>query len=126
MAIALAVGGAVAFVAPGAAHAALPTCTVTKMRSGAFVPATAGGSFNCKLRRGNSSDAVATLQNTMDICYGENLATDGVFGRATEEALKRVQRAEGTGADGIYGPNTRRAMKHQLEQGGGVRCGNVS
>ncbi len=38
------------------------------------------------------------------------VAADGVFGPATETALKRWQRAHGLTADGIAGPNTRAAL----------------
>ncbi len=38
------------------------------------------------------------------------VGADGVFGPATERALKRWQRAHGLTADGIAGPNTRAAL----------------
>ena len=38
------------------------------------------------------------------------VSADGVFGPATERALKRWQRAHGLTADGIAGPNTRAAL----------------
>jgi len=73
------------------------------------------------------------------------VAADGVFGPATEHALKRWQRRHGLVADGIAGPQTRAAMglgagpilkrrhsgsgrrsragaRHRPQRGGGVRA----
>jgi hypothetical protein len=71
------------------------------------------------------------------------VAADGIFGPATERALKRWQRRHGLVADGIAGPQTRSAMglgpgpilkrgqngsggragrRHRSQRGGGVRA----
>lgn len=88
--------------------------------------------FNCLLSRGDHSDAVYQLQNTMNICYpqqiwdllGKYVSPDSDFGGETQRALKMVQSLSGTSTDGVYGPNTRRAMLHQRTSGG--YCGRVS
>lgn len=103
------------------AHAVTPTCSTFKTHDGAFVPAASGGSVNCNMVRGNVSDGVARLQDTLNDCYPAELRRAGVFplwidrdfGGDTRTALIAVQRAVGVRADGVYGPNTRRAMKHQ-------------
>jgi peptidoglycan hydrolase-like protein with peptidoglycan-binding domain len=69
----------------------------------------------CTLRRGDRGDGVKHLQYTMWKCYGQNIARDGIFGPATENAVKNVQRfhnhhGAGLAVDGIYGPRTGSAM----------------
>ncbi len=39
---------------------------------------------NCELGLGNDSQAVVALQETLDGCYGQNLATDGNYGPLTQ------------------------------------------
>ncbi len=59
------------------------------------------------------------------------IGVDGVFGPATERALKRWQRAHGLTADGIAGPQTREALglgagpvlKRRRSGGGGGHAG---
>jgi peptidoglycan hydrolase-like protein with peptidoglycan-binding domain len=99
------------------ASAATPTCTGTSVVTGdngfnIRVP-TVGNAhpnqFECILGPGDTSTAVTRLQIDLDVCYGDNLSTDGIYGTNTENAIKAVQRAGGlTGAqvDGIYGPIT--------------------
>ena len=65
---------------------------------------------------GADSNAVGTLQRTMNVCYGEHLTVDNYFGPATQAALKRTQTKARTVADGVYGPNTRKAMLHQSDE----------
>lgn len=72
---------------------------------------TIGTSKSCNMWSGNTSAGIATLQNTLNACYGKSLATDGIFGAGTKNALIQVQKAIGVTADGIYGPSTRDKMK---------------
>ena len=68
---------------------------------------------------------VSALQQALGI------GADGVFGPATERALKRWQRAHGLTADGIAGPQTREALglgagpvlKRRRSGGGGGHAG---
>ncbi len=69
------------------------------------------------------------------------LSPDGVFGAATEKALRRFQRKEGLPVDGVAGPATRRALglgsgpvlkrkkvarrKHRSGGGGGGNGGSI-
>jgi hypothetical protein len=100
---------------------------------GALVPAASNGSVTCNMVRGNFSEGVRRLQDTMNDCYRTALTRvgvyplviDGDFGGNTERALREVQRVAGTAADGQYGPNTRRAMLH-VDPDFGDPCRRVS
>lgn len=81
----------------------------------------AANTVNCNMVPGDVSAGVKQLQVTLNLCHGEHLSTDSVYGTLTEDALKRAQRAAGTTADGIYGPNTRKAITHQAMNGGCIR-----
>jgi peptidoglycan hydrolase-like protein with peptidoglycan-binding domain len=52
------------------------------------------------LRRGLSGEPVRLLQEKLGV------GADGIFGAATEEAVKKFQRDNGLSADGIAGPDT--------------------
>ncbi len=59
------------------------------------------------LRRGDEGVDVALLQQRLaqlDLYNPKDI--DGIYGRATEEAVKKLQRLEGLVADGIFGPRT--------------------
>jgi peptidoglycan hydrolase-like protein with peptidoglycan-binding domain len=62
---------------------------------------------DCELGLGNDSQAVVALQETLDGCYGQHLATDGDYGPLTQAAVEVAQRAAHVTADGVYGPVTR-------------------
>jgi peptidoglycan hydrolase-like protein with peptidoglycan-binding domain len=79
------------------------------------------GTPACIMGRGANSDAVDALQHSMNACYGERLATDGIFGANTQAALIRTQRKVGVSVDGVYGPVTARAMKHVPVSSGSCR-----
>ena len=55
-------------------------------------------------RASNGGGGVRGLQAALGI------GVDGVFGPATEQALKRWQRSHGLAADGVAGPQTRQAL----------------
>jgi putative peptidoglycan binding protein len=68
----------------------------------ASVPAVAGAEV--KAGAASTRGDVRALQRKVGV------AADGIFGPATERALKRWQRRHGLVADGIAGPQTRAAM----------------
>jgi hypothetical protein len=67
-----------------------------------FVPAVAGAEV--KASAASTRGDVRALQRKVGV------PADGIFGPATERALKRWQRRHGLVADGIAGPQTRAAM----------------
>lgn len=62
------------------------------------------------LRNGSRGSAVKELQSILNIMSGASLSVDGIFGKATEEAVRKFQREHGLTADGIVGPKTRKAL----------------
>lgn len=62
------------------------------------------------LRRGSSGDLVKALQYVLN-ARGYSVGVDGIFGRQTEDALLRFQRARGLDVDGIVGPRTAAALQ---------------
>ncbi|WP_377892067.1 peptidoglycan-binding protein [Alkalihalobacillus sp. R86527] len=65
------------------------------------------------LSYGDRGDEVKRIQNYL-IDAGVNLqenGADGIFGRETEEAVKKFQRLYGLSEDGIVGPITLAALK---------------
>lgn len=59
---------------------------------------------------GDSGDAVRRLQRALRRTPDLSLAVDGVFGPATEAAVRRVQEGSGLTVDGIVGPQTWAAL----------------
>ncbi|MFC8620030.1 peptidoglycan-binding domain-containing protein [Micromonospora purpureochromogenes] len=127
--VAAAVAAAIAVSPLLAAPAyAASTCNTWRTYLGAYVPSY-GTNVSCQMRRGNVSNGVLQLQQSMNICYEEMLRNrqlyplglDGNFGGRTESALKAVQSFHGITADGIYGGQTRDTMRHQ-RSGGGMPC----
>ncbi|MET7826294.1 peptidoglycan-binding domain-containing protein [Streptomyces sp. NPDC005386] len=57
--------------------------------------------MDCLLAVGNTGEGVRALQRTLRKCYGSTIVADGVFGRATRDALKYAQRQAGTQDDGV-------------------------
>jgi putative peptidoglycan binding protein len=99
------------------------------------VPAVAGAAV--KAHAASKRSDIRALQRKVGV------SADGIFGPATERALKRWQRRHGLVADGIAGPQTRSAMglgpgpilkrrhggrrghavrHHHAQRGGGVRA----
>jgi len=55
------------------------------------------------LKAGDEGDSVAELQNALGIDW---LKEDGIFGPATEAAVKAFQTSNGLTPDGVVGPDT--------------------
>jgi peptidoglycan hydrolase-like protein with peptidoglycan-binding domain len=118
---------------PGLANASTASCTGSsayELVNGAgdgigVVPTVGNNTFQpaCQLASGNDSSAVTALQETLNACYGYDLAEDGDFGPATEAAVEGMQADIGVSVDGIYGPNTRTAMKFRPTEGS--PCGKL-
>ncbi|MGW0522837.1 peptidoglycan-binding protein [Crossiella sp. NPDC003009] len=63
------------------------------------------------LQRGAQGDAVRSLQRVLNRWYpGLDLAEDGIFGTATETAVKELQRRAALPVDGVVGPRTREVL----------------
>ena len=71
-------------------------------------PASSSGQ---SLKVGDRGSAVAAVQRRLGI------SADGVFGPATQRAVKRFQRRRGLAADGVVGPNTAAALGVSLPTG---------
>lgn len=69
------------------------------------------------LRLGSSGIEVEKLQAALN-ARGDSLVVDGLFGRATRNAVKALQRENGLIVDGVVGPAVRRllASKGVIEQ----------
>ncbi|MFE5914406.1 peptidoglycan-binding protein [Streptomyces wedmorensis] len=118
--LALGGGGMIMLGSATSAAAANPTCNWSASYYGAWVPnyGTTSVNVNCALSQGVTNNvAVGTLQETLNMCYGESLVVDQDFGPATEAALRRAQQKAGTTVDGDYGPLTRKAIKHKPVSG---------
>lgn len=61
------------------------------------------------LRRGSQGQAVKNIQAQLNI-FGAKLVVDGIFGAATEAAVKKFQSEMGLAVDGIVGPQTMNAL----------------
>jgi rare lipoprotein A (peptidoglycan hydrolase) len=62
------------------------------------------------LKRGNHGPDVVTLQRVLAMKGYDVGGADGVFGRRTKVAAKRLQRRRHLRADGVVGPATTRAL----------------
>ena len=67
-------------------------------------------SANPMLKRGSMGMQVEHLQKFLNAKFYACLATDGIFGTHTYNALKLAQSSLGLSADGIYGTRTRTAF----------------
>jgi len=68
------------------------------------------------VRRGARDHPVRTLQHLLR-AHGQNVAVDGIFGPATEAAVRAVQTSRGLAVDGIVGPQTWAAVIVQVRRG---------
>jgi len=68
------------------------------------------------VRRGDQEHPVQTLQYLLR-ARGHAVVVDGVFGAATEAAVRAFQQEKGLAVDGIVGPNTWSALIVTVKQG---------
>ena len=73
------------------------------------------------LARGSTGPAVSELQGMLN-SVGYSVASDGIYGPATEAAVRGFQTASGLTPDGLYGPQTQNALSSLvLSQSGALR-----
>ena len=68
------------------------------------------------VQKGNQGHPIRALQFLLR-AHGHNLAVDGMFGPATEAAVKAFQTGKGMTADGIVTPQTWSALIIQVKKG---------
>ena len=68
------------------------------------------------VQSGNQGHPIRALQFLLR-AHGHNLAVDGIFGPATEAAVKAFQTGKGMTADGIVTPQTWSALIIQVKKG---------
>jgi nucleoid-associated protein YgaU len=75
--------------------------------------------FPPTVKKGSKGDAVKGLQNALSVRSSQDVGPiDGIFGPATENAVKEFQRGAGLADDGIAGPRTWEALYVYVVQGG--------
>jgi peptidoglycan hydrolase-like protein with peptidoglycan-binding domain len=67
-------------------------------------------------KKGKQGHPVRTLQHLLR-AQGHSVAVDGIFGPATEAAVRAFQQKKGLAVDGIVGPQTWAAVIVQVKQG---------
>lgn len=75
------------------------------------VPTGGVSASSTDLRRGDTGSQVIRLQKCLNKIIKAGLNADGLFGPATEKAVRSFQKKYGLAADGIAGPKTRAKIK---------------
>src|SRR6478752_2155560 len=68
------------------------------------------------VQNGSQGHPIRTLQSLLR-AHGHNLTIDGMFGPATEAAVKAFQTSKGMAADGIMSPQTWSTLIIQVKKG---------
>ncbi|HEY7103084.1 MAG TPA: peptidoglycan-binding protein [Mycobacteriales bacterium] len=68
------------------------------------------------VKKGDQQHPVQTLQYLLR-ARGHLVTVDGIFGPATDSAVRSFQQQKGLSVDGIVGPNTWSALIVQVQQG---------
>jgi peptidoglycan hydrolase-like protein with peptidoglycan-binding domain len=68
------------------------------------------------VQQGDQEHPVRTLQYLLR-ARGHSIAADGIFGSATEAAVRDLQGDKGLAVDGVVGPHTWSALIIQVQQG---------
>ena len=66
------------------------------------------------LSSGSTGEEVKSLQQRLNVLGFGPLVVDGIFGPATEEAVKKFQKQNGLVVDGIVGPQTRAKLETSI------------
>lgn len=77
------------------------------------LPTTKNGNRDtyCAMAEGQRGGGVKALQRAINVCYGQNIAEDGIYGPITRWVLAQaVERVHGLPLDGNYDPTLRKAM----------------
>jgi len=76
------------------------------------LPTTGSGSGNtyCAMREGQRGGGVKALQRTLNVCYGQGISEDGIYGPVTRWAVANVQAFHQQAVNGWYDPQLRKAM----------------
>ncbi|MEU6200251.1 peptidoglycan-binding domain-containing protein [Streptomyces sp. NPDC047061] len=110
-------GTASAQVAPKTVAAEVACTGFTNVSVGGgwylHVPSAGSGNYNCVVARGMNSLPVLVVQESLNACFGQNIAEDRDFGPATEQAVKNAQTkinkdwgSHVLDVDGRFGPIT--------------------
>jgi peptidoglycan hydrolase-like protein with peptidoglycan-binding domain len=76
------------------------------------------------VKKGSKGEAVKGLQNALAVRLSFDVGpVDGIFGPATENAVKQFQNHAGLADDGIVGPNTWGTLRVYLVQRGDTLSG---
>jgi hypothetical protein len=92
------------------------TCLAAIATSIAFLAAP-GNALSELLKSGDRSSEVVELQEKLNR-LGYSVGVDGIFGNATEQAVRQYQSACGLSVDGIVGSDTRQALNNLKDCGG--------
>ena len=76
-------------------------------------PACSTGGYP-QLKRGSLSNYVLIAQDDLNTLGYRTGGLDGIFGSATQDAVKRYQASRGLTADGIIGCNTWRSLQEAV------------
>ena len=68
------------------------------------------------LKRGSQGEAVKKLQTLLNEQISAGLGSDGIFGKATEAAVRAFQKENALSCDGIVGPETWKALGIKEDQ----------
>lgn len=66
----------------------------------------------CDMSEGNGDGAaVASMQQALVTCNGQNIAVDGDYGEQTRQAVAQVEEQNGLAVDGSFDPQVANAMQ---------------
>ena len=83
------------------------------MIKGSGTPACSTGGYP-QIKRGSISNYVLIAQDDLNTLGYRTGGLDGIFGSATQNAVRRYQSSAGLSADGIVGCNTWRSLQEAV------------